>query len=58
MTVMRVGNDAALAGGATPPPRVPVWDFVVRGFHWGVVLLFPLAWITGEQATLPHRLAG
>ncbi len=55
---MRVGNDAALAGGATPPPRVPVWDFVVRGFHWGVVLLFPLAWITGEQATLPHRLAG
>jgi cytochrome b len=55
---MRIGNDAAQAGGAMPPATVPVWDGLVRTFHWGVAGLFPLAYLTGEDATLPHRAAG
>lgn len=35
-----------------------VWDPVVRLFHWGVVGLVILAWITAEEAEAIHEWAG
>jgi cytochrome b len=42
-------------------PGIPVWDLPTRLFHWALLLLVALAWITGEagSALFPvHRLAG
>jgi cytochrome b len=30
------------------PPKVAVWDLPVRLFHWGLVVLLALLWLTGE----------
>lgn len=37
---------------------VPVWDPVVRIFHWGVAILFVVACITGDDAKGAHLTAG
>jgi cytochrome b len=46
--------------GAPPPrPRVRIWDWPTRAFHWLLVLLIPAMWWTAEndQAEL-HVLLG
>ncbi len=30
------------------PAKVPVWDWPVRLFHWGLVLLLAAAWVSAE----------
>ncbi len=46
------------AGGATPPATVKVWDAFVRAFHWSLVALFAIAFLTGDEAAPVHVAAG
>lgn len=55
---MAVVNEWTLAGGATPPATVAVWDRFVRVFHWSLVLLFVLAYATGDEVESVHIAAG
>lgn len=47
-----------LAGGATPPATVAVWDPFVRLFHWSLVALFVCAFATGDEIDWLHIRAG
>ncbi len=65
---MSLCNDAPLAGGAMPPaslqaaappaPTVRVWDPFVRIFHWSLVVLFLVAFATGDEMERLHLAAG
>ncbi len=46
------------AGGATPPATVKVWDPFVRLFHWSLVALFVVAYVTGDEIEKVHIAAG
>lgn len=52
-----VGNPIE-AGGATPPATVKVWDLFVRVFHWSLVGLFVVAYVTGDEIEQVHIAAG
>lgn len=40
-------------------PRIRVWDWPVRLFHWSVAILVPLMWWTAEQGAMDwHRRLG
>jgi cytochrome b len=66
---MSIQDRAAPAGGVTPPVRATaaspstfrmmrVWDPFVRIFHWSVVGLFALAFVTGDEVEWLHLTAG
>jgi len=66
---MTLRNDVLEAGGAMPTassvnarnttaPMVPVWDPFVRIFHWSLVGLFVLAFVTGDETEWLHLTAG
>lgn len=38
--------------------RVKVWDIGVRLFHWSLVVLFAVAYVTGEMEGSAHAAAG
>ncbi len=38
--------------------EIRVWDPLLRLFHWSLVLVFALAWLTGDEWMDLHRLAG
>ncbi len=46
------------AGGETPPATVKVWDPFVRLFHWSLVTLFAVAYLTGDEIQRIHEAAG
>jgi len=50
----------AAAQGAVPatPVRVKVWDPLVRVFHWGLVGVFAVAWLSAEDLSTVHEIAG
>ena len=51
-------HDAIGAGGATPPAMVKVWDPFVRVFHWTLLTLFVIAFVTGDEVEGVHIAAG
>ena len=55
---MSAMNRTIEAGGAMPPATVTVWDRFVRVFHWSLVALFALAFVTGEEIEQVHVAAG
>ncbi len=46
------------AGGLAPPATVKVWDPFVRVFHWSLVALFAIAFVTGDEIEWLHLVAG
>lgn len=46
------------AGGVSPPATVKVWDPFVRIFHWSLVTLFVVAYVTGDEIQRVHEAAG
>jgi cytochrome b len=66
---MTIRRDAVKAGGVLPPatatslrdaaPRTErVWDPFVRAFHWSLVGLFIVAFVTGDEVEWLHFVAG
>ncbi len=55
---MSIVHETPIAGGALPSASVPVWDLFVRVFHWSLVGLFAVAYLSGEHAGRVHVLAG
>jgi hypothetical protein len=64
---MTLRNDVLEAGGAMPPatslkarvltaPVVQVWDPFVRIFHWSLVGLFVIAFVTGDETEWLHLI--
>jgi cytochrome b len=56
--MMATAKDAIEAGGAKPPATVMVWDLFVRFFHWSLVTLFVIAYLTGDEIEQVHVAAG
>lgn len=40
------------------PAAVKVWDPLVRLFHWSLVATFIIAWLTADEESRLHELAG
>ena len=38
--------------------KVRVWDPLVRLFHWALVAVFAIAWLTADEVQQVHELAG
>lgn len=66
---MSIQPEAIQAGGAMPPvmddqtagasaATVQVWDPFVRIFHWSLVALFVLAFVTGDEVERVHVVVG
>lgn len=55
---MSVANHPSQAGGETPPASIKVWDLFVRVFHWSLVALFAIAFMTGDEIEWMHVWAG
>jgi len=50
------GNEPPAAGEKTEAVRV--WDPLVRIFHWSLVALFAIAFVTGDEVRTIHEPAG
>jgi cytochrome b len=55
MTILQAGIEA---GGARPPATLHVWDLLVRTFHWSLVVLFVIAFVSGDEIEWLHLSAG
>lgn len=56
--LVSIVHNAIDAGGATPPATIKVWDPFVRVFHWSLVALFVIAYVTGDKVERVHIAAG
>jgi cytochrome b len=52
------GSTTLPAAPAAAPAMIPVWDPLVRAFHWSLVVLFVAAYATAEDAEALHRFIG
>jgi cytochrome b len=55
---MAFTHEGIEAGGVTPPATVKVWDPFVRVFHWTLLMLFVIAFVTGDEQERLHIAAG
>ena len=55
---MALAHETIEAGGAKPPATVKVWDPFVRVFHWTLLTLFVIAFVTGDDFEDIHQAAG
>jgi cytochrome b len=55
---MAIGNNNIVSAGTPPSDTIPVWDIVVRIFHWSLVVSFAVVWLTGEDAKQVHEVLG
>ena len=54
-------DEQDMAGRIATPPQITevrVWDRFVRTFHWSLVSLFALAFLTGDEMETVHEMAG
>ncbi len=51
-------DQSATAGGIAPPATVKVWDPLIRIFHWSLVALFAIAFLTGDEIESLHLRVG
>jgi cytochrome b len=58
LSIMTHFEQSETAGGLAPPATVKVWDPFVRIFHWSLVALFVIAFITGDEIEWLHLVAG
>lgn len=40
------------------PGKIAVWDPLVRLFHWSLVAAFAVAWLTADELSTVHEIAG
>ncbi|GBE42406.1 putative Ni/Fe-hydrogenase B-type cytochrome subunit [bacterium BMS3Bbin10] len=55
---MTIANDPMEAGRVERPVFIKVWDPFVRVFHWSLVALFILTWISADEWDRLHELTG
>ncbi|MDR0246802.1 MAG: cytochrome b/b6 domain-containing protein [Burkholderiales bacterium] len=54
---MSTMNNVA-SGGSSSAATVKVWDLFVRVFHWSLVTLFLIAYVTGDEIEKVHIVVG
>src|SRR3990170_1622410 len=52
------GDHLSGASGAAPRAWIKVWDPFIRFFHWSLVVLFTVAFLTGDEIEWLHLAAG
>jgi len=45
-------------GGQALQRKIRVWDPLIRGFHWGLVVAFSVAFVSAEQSGAVHEISG
>ena len=58
LSIMTHREQSEIAGGIAPPATVKVWDPFIRIFHWSLVALFAIAFLTGDEIEWLHLVAG
>jgi len=53
-----ITNDRVEAGRAARPAFIRVWDPFVRIFHWSLVALFIINWISADELERLHEVTG
>lgn len=51
-------NRSVAGGEASSPPMIRVWDVFVRAFHWSLVAVFAMAWLTADEWDSVHNWSG